>query len=247
MHRRKFSMTAATLVATAGWPITSAHAQGQQPKDGVDYLTLDKPAPTESAGKIEVVEFFWYSCSHCNRFEPQLEQWVKKLPKDVVLRRVPVAFRPDFEPQQRLYFVLEMLNKVDELHKKVFYAIHVEKQALNTLPLIADWAQKQGIDKAKFIEAYNSFPVATKTRKATLLQDAYKIDGVPALGVAGKFYTSGSVAQSMERALVVTDHLVGIVRAAMPAAKPAPKAAVPAAVKPAANASQAKPAATKAQ
>ena len=247
MHRRKFSMTAASLAATASWPITSVHAQGQQPKDGVDYLSLDKPAPTESAGKIEVVEFFWYSCSHCNRFEPQLEQWVKKLPKDVVLRRVPVAFRPDFEPQQRLYFVLEALNKVDELHKKVFYAIHVEKQPLNTLPLIADWAEKQGIDKAKFIEAYNSFPVATKTRKATLLQDAYKIDGVPALGVAGKFYTSGSVAQSMERALVVTDHLVGIVRAAMPAAKPAPKAAVPAAVTPAAKASQAKPAATKAQ
>ena len=229
MQRREFSISAATLAATAGLPISAAHAQGQQPKEGVDYLMLDKPAPTETAaGKIEVVEFFWYSCPHCNRFEPQLEEWAKKMPKDVVLRRAPVAFRPDFEPQQRLYFVLEGMNKVEELHKKVFYAIHVEKQALNTLPLIADWAEKQGIDKAKFIEAYNSFPVATKSRKATLLQDAYKVDGVPALGVAGKFYTSGSVAQTMERALVVTDHLVGVVRTSMPAAaaaKPAPKAA----------------------
>ncbi|MGB4115626.1 MAG: thiol:disulfide interchange protein DsbA/DsbL [Polaromonas sp.] len=225
MQRREFSISAATLAATASLSMTSAYAQGQQPKEGVDYLTLDKPAPTESAGKIEVVEFFWYSCPHCNRFEPQLEDWAKKMPKDVVLRRAPVAFRPDFEPQQRLYFVLEAMNKVDELHKKVFYAIHVEKQALNTLPLIADWAEKQGIDKAKFIEAYNSFPVATKTRKATLLQDAYKVDGVPALGVAGKFYTSGSVAQTMERALVVTDYLVGVVRTSMPTSKPAAKAA----------------------
>lgn len=237
MQRREFSITAATLAATASLSMTSVHAQGQQPKDGVDYLTLDKPAPTESAGKIEVVEFFWYSCPHCNRFEPQLEEWARKMPKDVVLRRAPVAFRPDFEPQQRLYFVLEAMNKVDELHKKVFYAIHVERQALNTLPLIADWAEKQGIDKAKFMEAYNSFPVATKTRKATLLQDAYKVDGVPALGVAGKFYTSGSVAQTMERALVVTDHLVGIVRTSLPATKPAPKPAPPTAVKPAAKAS----------
>lgn len=237
MQRREFSISAATLAATASLSITSANAQGQQPKDGVDYLTLDKPAPTESAGKIEVVEFFWYSCPHCNRFEPQLEEWAKKMPKDVVLRRAPVAFRPDFEPQQRLYFVLEGMNKVEELHKKVFYAIHVEKQALNTLPLIADWVEKQGISKAKFIEAYESFPVATKTRKATLLQDAYKVDGVPALGVAGKFYTSGSVAQTMERALVVTDHLVGIVRTSMPAAKPAPKPASPNTVKPAAKAS----------
>ena len=234
MQRREFSMSAATLAATVGLPITAAHAQGQPFNEGVDYLTLDKPAPTEaSAGKIEVVEFFWYSCPHCNRFEPQLEEWAKKMPKDVVLRRAPIAFRPDFEPQQRLYFALEDMNKVEELHKKVFYAIHVEKQALNSLPLIADWVEKQGIDKAKFTEAYNSFPVATKTRKATLLQDAYKVDGVPALGVAGKYYTSGAVAQTMERALVVTDHLVGLVRTSMPAVKSTPKAAAKAAVKPA--------------
>jgi len=231
MQRREFSMSAATLAATVGLPISVAHAQGQSFKDGADYLTLDKLAPTEAAaGKIEIVEFFWYSCPHCNRFEPQLDEWAKKMPKDVVLRRAPIAFRPDFEPQQRLYFALEGMNKVEDLHKKVFYAIHVEKQALNSLPLIADWVEKQGIDKAKFTEMYNSFPVATKTRKATLLQDAYKVDGVPALGVAGKYYTSGSVAQTMERALVVTDHLVGLVRASMPAvtsqaraaAKPAP-------------------------
>ena len=226
MQRREFSMSAATLAATAGLPITMAHAQGQPLKEGVDYLTLDKPGPTEAAaGKIEVVEFFWYSCPHCNRFEPQLDEWAKKMPKDVVLRRAPIAFRPDFEPQQRLYFALEGMNKVEELHKKVFYAIHVEKQALNSLPLIAEWVEKQGVDKAKFTEVYNSFPVATKTRKATLLQDAYKVDGVPALGVAGKYYTSGSVAQTMERALVVTDHLVGLVRASMPAVTPQAKAA----------------------
>ena len=231
MQRREFSMSAATLAATVGLPISAAHAQGQSFKEGSDYLTLDKPAPTEvAAGKIEIVEFFWYSCPHCNRFEPQLDEWAKKMPKEVVLRRAPIAFRPDFEPQQRLYFALEGMNKVEELHKKVFYAIHVEKQALNSLPLIADWVEKQGIDKAKFTEMYNSFPVATKTRKATLLQEAYKVDGVPALGVAGKYYTSGSVAQTMERALVVTDHLVGLVRASMSAvtsqtkagAKPAP-------------------------
>ena len=244
MQRREFSMSAATLAATAGLPITAVHAQGQSLKEGVDYLTLDKPAPTEAAaGKIEVVEFFWYSCPHCNRFEPQLEEWAKKMPKDVVLRRAPIAFRPDFEPQQRLYFALEDMNKVEELHKKVFYAIHVEKQALNSLPLIADWVEKQGIDKAKFTEAYNSFPVATKTRKATLLQDAYKVDGVPALGVAGKYYTSGSLAQTMERALVVTEHLVGLVRASMPAVKSEATAATKAAAKPA----PAKPAPAKAQ
>ena len=213
MQRREFSITAAALATTATLATPVAFAQGKPPQEGADFLVLDKPAPTEAgAGKIEVVEFFWYSCPHCNRFEPQLQEWVKKMPKDVVLRRAPVAFRPDFEPQQRLYFVLEAMGKVEELHAKVFNAIHNERQPLNTTELVTAWAEKQGITKAKFTEAYNSFPVATKTRKATLLQDSYKVDGVPALGVAGKYYTSGSVAQTMERALVVTDYLIGLAR-----------------------------------
>ena len=218
MQRREFSITAAASAASAialGSAATGLHAQGPAPafKEGSDYLLLDKLAPTEAgAGKIEVVEFFWYSCPHCNRFEPQLEEWIKKMPKEVVFRRAPVAFRPDFEPQQRLYFVLEAMGKVEALNKKVFAAIHVEKQALNSLPLIAEWVEKNGIDKAKFTEAYNSFPVVTKSLKATKLQDAYKVDGVPALGIAGKYYTSGSLAQTMERALLVTDHLIGLAK-----------------------------------
>ncbi len=219
MQRREFSITAAATALALGAGATGVNAQGQTFKEGGDYLVLDKPASTEAgAGKIEVVEFFWYSCPHCNRFEPQLEEWIKKMPKDVVLRRAPIAFKPDFEPQQRLYFVLEGMGKVVELNKKVFAAIHVEKQALNTLPLIADWAEKQGVNKAKFIEAYNSFPVATKTRKATMLQDAYAVDGVPAIGIAGKYYTSGSLAQTMERALQVTDYAIGLARKSRPSA-----------------------------
>ena len=103
---------------------------------------------------------------------------------------------------------------MEALHDKVFYAIHVEKQALNTDAKILDWAVKQGLDKAKFLEAYNSFSVAGKVKRATLLQEAYKVEGVPALGVAGRYYTDGSRAGSMGRALQVTDALVADARKA---------------------------------
>lgn len=215
MQRREFSqaaLAAASASTLAALPL-GVQAQGKPPASGKDYLLLSKPAPSEApAGQIEVVEFFWYSCPHCNEFEPQLEAWAAKAPKDVSLRRVPVSFRPDFEPQQRLYFVLEALGKVAALHKKVFYAIHVEKQTLNTADLVAAWAQKQGIDKAKFTELYNSFPVNMKARKATQLQEAFMVDGVPALGVDGRYYTSGSLAGTMARALTVTDHLLTLAR-----------------------------------
>ena len=215
MQRREFSqaaLAAASAGTLAALPL-GVQAQGKPPAEGKDYLLLSKPAPSEApAGQIEVVEFFWYSCPHCNEFEPQLEAWAAKAPKDVSLRRVPVSFRPDFEPQQRLYYVLEALGKVAALHKKVFYAIHVEKQTLNTADLVTAWAQKQGIDKAKFTELYNSFPVNMKTRKATQLQEAFMVDGVPALGVDGRYYTSGSLAGTMVRALTVTDHVLTLVR-----------------------------------
>jgi thiol:disulfide interchange protein DsbA len=217
MHRRQFSrqISQAALVSSAslaGLPLVT-QAQAAAPVAGRDYLVLDTRAPVEApAGKIEVVEFFWYSCPHCFSFEPQFKIWIQKAPKDVVVRRVPVSFRPDFEPQQRLYYVLEALGKLDSLHGKVFDAIHLEKQLLNTPDLVLAWAEKQGLPRAQVSELYNSFPINLKARKATQLQDAFKVDGVPSLGVAGRYFTSGVLARNMERALQVTDHLIGLSR-----------------------------------
>ena len=215
MKRRDFSQAcgSALAVSAMGLSASQANAQAKKPESGSDYLVMDKRAPVEAAaGKIEVVEFFWYSCPHCNAFEPTLDAWVKRAPKDVVVRRVPVAFRDDFAPQQRLYFVLEAMGLLDKLHAKVFAAIHVEKLKLDRVELIADWVAKQGVDKTKFMEHYNSFSVATKARKAIELQNAYRVEGVPALGIAGRFYTDGTLAKSMDRALQIAEYLVAGVR-----------------------------------
>jgi thiol:disulfide interchange protein DsbA len=214
MKRREFSLVAsgAALAASAVWT-PAAQAQAVKFEAGDDYVALETRAPVEApAGKIEVVEMFWYNCPHCNAFEPMLEAWVKKLPKDVAFRRAPVAFREDFVPQQRLYYALDALGLVEKLHAKVFAAIHVEKQDLSKAPAIVEWVAKQGVDKAKFTEQFNSFSVAGKASKAAQLQNAYKVEGVPALGVAGRFYVDGSLAKGMERALKVVDSLVAVVR-----------------------------------
>lgn len=214
MKRREFSMLAgaAALSTQALWP-TAAQADAARPEAGTDYLVLDPRAPVEApAGKIELVEFFWYNCPHCNTFEPELAAWLKKLPKDVAFRRAPVAFRDDFVPQQRLYYTLEAMGLVDKLHTKVFAAIHGERLDLSKSPAILDWVAKQGVDRAKFSEQFNSFSVATKSSRAAQLQNAYKVEGVPALGVAGRFYTDGSLAKSMGNALKVVDSLLAGVR-----------------------------------
>ena len=214
MKRRDFSLLAggATVASSALWSV-AAQADVAKPEAGTDYLVLDPRAPVEApAGKIEIVEFFWYSCPHCNAFEPQLEAWIKTLPKDVAFRRAPVAFRDDFVPQQRLYFALEAMGLVERLHAKVFAAIHVEKQDLSKSAAIADWVAKQGVDMVKFNQQYSSFSVATKATKAAQLQNAYKVEGVPALGVAGRYYVDGSLAKSMGNALKVVESLVAGIR-----------------------------------
>ncbi|RYF42378.1 MAG: thiol:disulfide interchange protein DsbA/DsbL [Comamonadaceae bacterium] len=213
MNRREFSAGTACVLAAAAIGLPGLAWAQKKPEDGTDYRALDKRVAVEApAGKIEVVEFFWYSCPHCNAFEPRLEAWSKKLPADVVLRRVPVAFRDDFVPQQRLFYALEAMGKLPELHAKVFNAIHMEKQHIDKEATILAWVGKNGVDVAKFQETYNSFSVSTKARRAAQLQDAYKVEGVPALGVAGRYYTDGTMAGNMDRALQVADFLVAEAR-----------------------------------
>ena len=213
MNRREFSAGVACVLASASLGLPGLAYAQKKPEDGNEYKSLDKRVAMEAPqGKIEVIEFFWYGCPHCNSFEPQLEAWSKKLPADVVLKRVPVAFRDDFVPQQRLFYSLEAMGKLDDVHRKVFQTIHVDKQSIDKEPSIVAWVEKQGLDKAKFQELYNSFAISTKSRRASQLQEAFKVEGVPALGIGGRYYTDGSMAGNMGRALQVTDYLIGEAR-----------------------------------
>ncbi len=212
MKRREFSVAAAVSVASL-----SVGAQVLQPKADVDYLVLSTRAPVDApAGKVEVVDFFWYDCPHCNAFEPVLQSWINRQAPEVAVRRVPVGFRDSFVPLQRLFYALEGMNQVDALHAKVFAAIHgptpeLPKEARGEQ--IAAWVEKQGVDVNRFVTLFNAPETVDKVRKASRLQNQYKVSGVPALGVDGRFYTDGDMAKSLRRSLQVVDYLVAEVRA----------------------------------
>ncbi|ATA52248.1 Thiol:disulfide interchange protein DsbA precursor [compost metagenome] len=209
MKRRDFSL-AATSIGLLSLAAVPAHAQ-RAPKAGTDFLVLDKRVPVDApAGKVEVVEFFSYNCPHCNDFEPSLEAWVKAAPKEVAFRRIPVPFvGNDVEAKQRLYFTLEAMGKLDEYHPKVFAAIHAQRQNLNGDANIQAWAERAGLDGAKFKETFASFGVASKARRAAQQTEAYKVAGVPALAVAGRWYVDGETAGSMSKVLQVATFLIG--------------------------------------
>ena len=164
-----------------------AGAQSSKFEEGFDYRILPVAQPVETKGKVEVIEFFWYGCPHCYDFEPELSAWVKRQPKDVAFRRVPVAFRDDFLPHSQLFYALEAMGKGDALNEKVMYAIHKENKRLLTEPEIADWVASQGVDRNTFLATYRSFAVVSKARAARQLAEAYRIDGVPTIVMQGKY------------------------------------------------------------
>ncbi len=170
------------------------------------YLEVNPVQPTEP-GKVEVLEFFSYACSHCAVLEPLLTKWVKKLPSEAVVKYVPVAFNASMKPLQQLYYSLEALSRLD-LHPKVFNAIHEEKKRLFTKPDIIAWVVAQGVDRAKFDSVFDSFGVMSKAGRADQLVTAYKVQGTPAVAVAGRYLTSPSEAGGYQETLDVSESLI---------------------------------------
>ena len=186
-----------------------------EPQSGMEYAPTQQVIPTENPAKIEVTELFWYGCPHCNALEPQLAAWVKKLPKDVIFKRVPGIARPDWAPAAKAYYAMETLGLVEKLHSALFDAIHKQHTVRpNDDAALIDWITKQsGLDRKKVEDAYNSFSVNTKMMRATQIFRASGATGVPALIVEGKYLTSSTMAGDNEAALKTTDYLIEKVRA----------------------------------
>ena len=210
MKRRVFSTTLLGAGAAALALPAFAQTPGGGPVEGKHFVRLTQPvAANVGAGKIELIQFFWYGCPHCNAFEPTLEAWARQLPAELVFHRVPVAFSAEpFVAHQRIFYALDSLGLVGAMHRKVFYAIHNDRMRLDKPAEISAFMAKNGVDATQFMETFGSFTSQTRLRQANQLVDGYKIDGVPAMGIHGRYYTSGTLAGSNERALAVTDLLV---------------------------------------
>jgi thiol:disulfide interchange protein DsbA len=201
MVRRFFSQLAIALLAIAC--LAPAAAQTQPA-----FVEIDPPVATDDKSRVEVVEFFWYECPHCYSLEPQLEAWVKKLPKDVQFKRVPAMFNQRWALSARIFYALESIGELDRLHKPLFEAIHKGGLKPTNEKQMMDWLERQKVDAGKFNAALRSFTVESKLKRALDLQEGSKIDGVPALMVNGRYLITAGGANSEERMLTVADSLI---------------------------------------
>lgn len=199
-------------LGVAALVLFASAAPAQQPlRQKLEY-DLISPQPVTTGERIEVVEFFWYGCPHCNNLQPPLEGWLKRKPADVELRRIPAVFRESWIPHARLYYTLEALREVERLHQSVYRAIHVDKIALETASVTADWASRNGIEPSRWLAAYNSPEVERKVQESRSHTKAYAIEGTPSLVVDGRFLTSSSKAESMPQVITILDGLIVMAR-----------------------------------
>ena len=176
--------------------------------EGVHYQVIKPAQPTAApAGKVEVLELFWYGCPHCFRFEPYIKGWLKNKSDNIVFRRVPAMLSPKWESHARAYYAAEVMGVLDKFHEPLFIALHVEKKRIFKEQDILDFAQRQGIDRTKFEQTYKSFAVSAKVQQSKKLTDAFNITGVPSVVVNGKYLTSASHAGSFEGLVVLMNQL----------------------------------------
>lgn len=199
-----------TLLAAVGVAVPAA-AQDSGIRQNIEYRLI-APQPVETGDSIEVVDFFWYGCPHCNNFQPSLENWVRRKPADVVLRRVPAVFRDSWVPHARIFYALEQLGELERLHQKVYFSYHVEELHMSRPDVMERWAAANGIDRELWRKAYSSPEVDAKVENAKRLTEAYSLQGTPSLVVDGRFLTSSSMASSYPEMIQILEELIGIAR-----------------------------------
>jgi thiol:disulfide interchange protein DsbA len=238
-HRmqRLFSLALIWVVLSVG--LTGAARAQDGFVEGQHYVRLATAAPGDSAntsGTIEVVEFFWYGSPASRAAQPTLDAWTRTLPSDVSFRRVPVGFALPHQLHQRLFHALESLGRLESLHERVFAAMHVQGQRMLTERDVQAWVANQGIDAQQFGELMRSQAVEGAARQPRQVVERYRVDGVPSLGVNGRYFTSATLAGDFSRALAVANFLIERERARQTNSNAATAPAAPAAPPPAPDA-----------
>lgn len=207
--KRLIALLFATLMSSLVVPSLGLAAE---PQVNRDFKPINPPLAT-TKGKVEVIEFFSYGCSHCSDFNPLISQWAARLPKDVSFRRVPVSFsRPEWARLSKIYFALEATGDLAKLDAAVFVAIHEQRVNFKTDEAAVAWAVSKGVDGKKFSEALSGFSMQSKVQRADQEAAAARISGVPSLAVDGKYLINNEAASNYEELLKITDSVIAKAR-----------------------------------
>lgn len=210
--RRRTLLAGSALLLASTLPVARAQQQ-RAPQSGIDYLEISPAQATETGDRIEVAEFFWYRCPHCYALEPVLDQWLKTLPRDAQFRRVPAVFNEEWAIDARVFYALDAIGEQERVHRALFDAIHrqggVNQKGQGYAKFVAEFLARQNVDMAKYEAAFRSFSVDARVKRAAQASAAFKLDGVPAMVVNGRYMVSAGMSGERRVMLGVTEYLIG--------------------------------------
>jgi len=205
--KRRAAIAGLALLALA----RRAAAQEVRARQNIEYRLIPVQ-PVETGERIEVIDFFWYGCPYCNDLQPTLEEWLKRKPDDVALRRVPAILRDSWAPHARIYYALELLGEVERLHLKVYEGYHVEQLHMSKPEVMEQWAAKHGIERQRWLDAYFSPETDVRIARAFQATKRYDVQGTPSLVVDGRYLTSSSMTSTVRGVVTVLEDLVRLAR-----------------------------------
>ena len=189
----------------------AASAQEVRARQNLEYRLI-APQPVETGERIEIIDFFWYGCPYCNELQPALDEWTKRKPADVTVRRIPVILRDTWAPHARIYYTLELLGEAERLHAQVYRSYHVEELHMSKPDVMEQWAVRNGIERRRWLDAYYSPEVDARIARAAQATKRYDVQGTPSLVVDGRYLTSSSMTATVRGILPVVDDLVQLAR-----------------------------------
>ena len=210
MNQHMIRWLAAVSFTLLGF-VSGAHAQSLAANR--DYVVIEPALLTDTPSKVEIIEFFSYACPHCSDLDPAIKDWVAKHKGDIVLRRIPVGFNnPFYQLMAKLFYTLEAIGQLEKLDAAVFNALHVKGLRLIDEKSILQWVTAQGVDAKTFSDAFNSFGVVSKTKRADQLAQSARIQGVPAIVVDGRYLVTGKDIKGHADLLSLTDRIIDMRR-----------------------------------
>jgi len=191
-----------------GASLLGSSAFAQEAVEGRNYVALSRALPTAQPEKIEAVALFWYGCPHCYQLESTLQPWSTALPDDVNFVRMPAMFGGIWNLHGQLFYTLETIQAGEKVHSSIFNALHNQGRQLSSLEDITRFVVEQGVDKDAFLKAWNSFSVKSQMEKAKKQAVAYKISGVPAIVINGKYRFDIGMAGGLQETVDLADALI---------------------------------------
>jgi thiol:disulfide interchange protein DsbA len=213
LHRLATPLLLALCMCAAA---VDALAQNRPIQAGREYTRLSPPRPVATGSRIEVVEFFYYGCPICYEFQPHFSRWLFQAPEYVALRRVPALSSENWEAFARLFYTLDTLGELNRLHWPIYDNFHFDGIKLNDEKTMVEWIARNGIDRQKFLTAYNSEDVKKMMAQSRDMMKHYDVRAVPTVVVDGKYMTSARLAGGTRQLAQVVNELVKLARKERP-------------------------------